>query len=231
MKRLLIVLFVLNSITANAGLIDRGNGMVYDDILDVTWLKDANYAKTSGYDSDGLMTWSEANDWASNLEFGGFDDWRLFNIAPNDSNCSFIWNPIGEGYLNSGLNCVENEFGYHMYNNFGSIIHPTGAGLDNFNLFINIQQGYYWSNSNFSYNDPESMDPDSYKVSAWGFQAKHKWLASNLGVSNNMAAWALRSGDIMSVPEPATLLMLLIGVFGIGISGRKNALFSINKNK
>lgn len=47
---------------AGAGLIDRGGGLIYDDVLDITWLQDANYALTSGYV-------------AANLENdGGFDD-------------------------------------------------------------------------------------------------------------------------------------------------------------
>ena len=29
----------------------------YDTALNITWLADANYAKTSGYDADGLMNW------------------------------------------------------------------------------------------------------------------------------------------------------------------------------
>ena len=41
--------------TVNAELFDRGNGLIYDDVLDVTWLQDAQYAKISGYDADGMM--------------------------------------------------------------------------------------------------------------------------------------------------------------------------------
>lgn len=41
---------------AQAALWDRGNGMIYDDVLNVTWLQDANYAKTSGYHATGRMT-------------------------------------------------------------------------------------------------------------------------------------------------------------------------------
>jgi hypothetical protein len=37
-------------------LIDRGGGLIYDTDLNVTWLADANYAQTSGYDADGFMT-------------------------------------------------------------------------------------------------------------------------------------------------------------------------------
>ena len=61
MKKLLTFLVMLItlcgiSVSADAILIDRGNGMIYDTDLDITWLQNANYAKTSGYDSDGRMT-------------------------------------------------------------------------------------------------------------------------------------------------------------------------------
>lgn len=37
-----LTLSFIFSQSANAGLIDRGNGMIYDDVLDITWLKNAN---------------------------------------------------------------------------------------------------------------------------------------------------------------------------------------------
>lgn len=62
---------------AQAIFIDAGGGMVYDTELDVTWLKDANYAMTSGYDADGLMNWNDSVAWASSLTVGGVNGWRL----------------------------------------------------------------------------------------------------------------------------------------------------------
>ncbi len=62
---------------AQSVFVDLGNGLVYDETLDITWLQDANYAKTSGYDADGVMTFDEASTWASTLVFGGTDGWRL----------------------------------------------------------------------------------------------------------------------------------------------------------
>ncbi len=41
--------------TAQAGLIDRGGGMIYDTTQNITWLADWNYAQTSGWDADGLI--------------------------------------------------------------------------------------------------------------------------------------------------------------------------------
>jgi len=54
----------LLSTGAQAVLIDRGGGLIYDDVLDLTWLQDANYAQTSGHDADGRMTWNNAVAWA-----------------------------------------------------------------------------------------------------------------------------------------------------------------------
>ena len=79
---------LLLSGAAQATLWDRGGGLIYDDVLNITWLKDANYAQTSGYDADGRMNWSAANAWAAGLSY--FDsvrnvtwtDWRLPTVNP-----------------------------------------------------------------------------------------------------------------------------------------------------
>lgn len=58
----------------NATLYDRGNGLFYDSDQDITWLQNANYAKTSGYTetetyrTDGRMSWYEATAWTEGLE-------------------------------------------------------------------------------------------------------------------------------------------------------------------
>jgi hypothetical protein len=41
----------------------------YDTELDLTWLADANFAKTSGYHGSGLMNWTDANAWVAGLTF------------------------------------------------------------------------------------------------------------------------------------------------------------------
>ena len=63
MNKLLSVLalcvYALNASVAQATLFDRGGGLIYDNVLDVTWLQDANYAKTSGYNAEGIMSWDQ----------------------------------------------------------------------------------------------------------------------------------------------------------------------------
>ena len=72
---LLLTLFL--TAPSGAELLDRGNGLIYDDILDITWLEYANY-------SGETMTWDEAMSWADTFDFQGYDDWRL---PASDTSC------------------------------------------------------------------------------------------------------------------------------------------------
>ena len=90
----LVTAGLLASGAAQATLFDRGGGMIYDSDLNITWLADANYAQTSGYDADGRMNWGAANTWADNLVYGGYSDWRL----PTSDTCY-------------GYNCTGSKMG------------------------------------------------------------------------------------------------------------------------
>src|SRR5688500_20181476 len=75
--------FMCSAATSHAALIDRGGGLIYDDVLNVTWLQDASYSETSGYAAGGNLSWNQAVDWTSNLSYYDsvrgvtYDDWRL----------------------------------------------------------------------------------------------------------------------------------------------------------
>jgi hypothetical protein len=86
---------------AQAGLIDRGNGMVYDTVLNITWLQDVTYARTSGADQDGVFNYADANRWADNLVYGGFDDWRLPTLRPVNGGTQFSSVDAGARYNGS----------------------------------------------------------------------------------------------------------------------------------
>lgn len=90
---LLIIFSAANS--ANAILHDRGNGLIYDDILNITWMQNANYA-------DGTMKWEDAMILADNLVFADYNDWRL---PKSDASCS-------------GRNCTGSEMG-HLFYHYG----------------------------------------------------------------------------------------------------------------
>ncbi len=137
--------------SASASLIARAGGaMVYDTDRNITWLADANYVRTSGYDSDGRLTWAQALAWVDSLTFGGFDDWRLPNSAQPDVSCSSTYQGVSHGF-----GCRQSEMGHLFYDELG------GEALQRISLstdpdvshFSNIQDDpsntAYWTGQNW----------------------------------------------------------------------------------
>ncbi len=193
--------------TASATLIDRGNGMIYDSFQNLTWLQDANYAKTSGYDSDGLMSWDDAMAWVENLTYGGYDDWRLpqLNIVSSGFGFSIIFSEILLGpsttlaagicfqptvlnNSNQGSACVP---GNSPFSNIGSV--PFWYGAEDGNAA--------WASDVGGFLYPIALYPKS----------------------ESFQAWAVRDGDVAGVPEPQSLALTILGLACMRYAMRKPA--------
>jgi hypothetical protein len=75
---------VLGCGSAQAALIDRGGGFIYDDVLDITWTQNANI--------NGEDNWANHVAWAAGYSqthtvYGTFDDWRLPTTLQPDPSC------------------------------------------------------------------------------------------------------------------------------------------------
>ena len=120
---------------AHATLFDRGGGLLYDDVLKVTWLQDANYAKTSGYDADGRMNWAAANAWADGLVYHDsvrdvdWSDWRLARISPMGSDWDETYSTNGSTDNGYNITSAKSELAYMYYVNLGlkGYYSPTGV--------------------------------------------------------------------------------------------------------
>jgi hypothetical protein len=209
------VLMLAGMSASQATLIDRGGGLIYDDVLNVTWLQDASYAETSGYVSTGSLGWNEAVTWASNLSYYDsvrgvtYDDWRLPATVNDRSSL---------GYDTTGM---SSELAYMYYINLGfapEYSHdryapaPTGT---NYNPFINLSTRAYWSGT-------MTDRPDR----AWLVHFHFGSQETN-SLYDGLKVWALRDGDVAgmmpSIPEPGTMgLFAATLVMGAAFRRRRN---------
>jgi len=205
------------TLSAQAALINRGGGMIYDTVQNITWLADMNYAFTSGYAAanvgglgfnqilaDGRMGGDAANAWANNLVYGGLSGWRLPTLNPSDASCT------GAFEFGSGFNCTGGELSRLFVTDLGnqgnsSVLNQVGDTAEqiaNLALFGNVQTSGYWSGTELAPNPGR----------AWSFRPLSGF--QGLGTKDNaLYAVAVRPGDAAaSVPEPQTLALALLAL-------------------
>lgn len=225
MKSTLPTLALLASLglsgVAQAALIDRGGGLIYDSTLDVTWLQDANYAMTSGYDVDGKLTWAEATAWATSLSYNDtvrgviYTDWRLPSVT--DLGAPGPQQTMGGTDAGYNVDVNSSEFAHLYHVDLGNLSRYEGFtqrpvfGLVNIDPFINFGTTAYWSGTENAANTAQAW----YFAVDNGFQTTVAKTASYA----TYYALAVRDGDVAAVanvPEPQTLALMLAGLGLIG---------------
>lgn len=217
-----------------AALVDRGGGMLYDTVLDITWLADANFARTSGYDADGRMTLAQARQWVDKLEFGGFSDWRLPSVSRVGTEGSNGFSYDGSTDIAYNITSTRSELSYMYYVNLGLAgeFNPDGTPRDDWGVFgngtlngvdgnsygerdvgpvRNLNAFIYWSGSTLV---PNTISATFTLHTSTGVQSIN-------GPNGQNHAWAVRSGDVLHVPEPATALLAALGLGGTTLLRRR----------
>ncbi|MEO7387381.1 MAG: PEP-CTERM sorting domain-containing protein [Gammaproteobacteria bacterium] len=209
----------------------------YDTVLNITWLANANFAQTSGFDADGLMVWATANSWATGLNINGITGWRLPTVSPVDGTTAddATFSNIGtedEGHNISApgtlfAGSTASELAHLFYNTLGdkSVCNPAtsttsqcisqpGSGLTNTALFANLVAGRYWSSTTYSLSTGN----------AWSFSTtvSSSGLQGNTDKTSGLYAWAVHPGDVAVVPAPSAVWLLGTGLVGfIGVARRR----------
>jgi len=205
-----LIFLLLLSFNATAALYDRGNGLIYDNVLDITWLQDANYAQTSGYDADGRMDWDASITWAKHLEYGGYDDWRLPS-AGNPPPPSFFPMPLSTGEMGHMFyNNLGNAAGFSIQNNVSFTNATYGGGAES---FVNAQNSPYWLDEEYGlYEQINTSYVFQTQSGSYMFYPKHY----------NLYSWPVHDGDIgaSAVPLPASFWLFASGLISLRLFKR-----------
>jgi hypothetical protein len=232
----------------HAALFERlGGNAYYDNVLDITWLADANLADSNafgvaGINANGSMTWNTANAWivamnaADHLDF---DDWRLPTLSPIDGaafDTDFSNNATTDGGFaktttdgsdggwRDGAGTPVSEMGYMYYVNLANLglCTPNDASP----VSCVTQTGFGLANTVDFVNLQSGVywsgvEFDSDNAWFFGFDLGDQ---NTFGKSVNLFAWAVRSGDVeadATVPEPATAALLGASLIGFAAARRR----------
>ena len=175
-------------------LIDRGYGLLYDVERNITWLQDANYAKTVGRSPDGRLNWHEATAWVASLRYRGIRGWRLPDAhAANGSG------------PHQGENSADGEIG-HLFLIASKRMSPPNLQLKNYDPYR-----IYWYR-----NESSATDAWGYKMLSMkqGILPKAPDQLGDITVPTVDAtlAWPVHDGDV----APSVLVRLattLVSIF------------------
>ena len=211
---------------ASATLLDRGPDMVYDDVLDITWTRNASLPGSAG-----PLQWTVATSFAAALNFGGFDDWRLpwASVAAGATAINTL--PSGQPCTGAGgadeVACRDNEMAYMFYYNLDGNLFDNKSGTQTAvggQQLTGIQLSY-WSGTSFLEDSGSSI----FRAYLFVFFSGNQFIDEK--DTQQLHAWAVRDGDVCSqrpelcdasaVPEPGSLLVLGLGALGLGLIRRR----------
>ena len=153
--------------------------------------------KPLGIYGDGRLSHWSANAWADQLEYGGYDDWRLPSAGnPPTNGVNLTTGELGHMFYNN----LGNTAGHSILNNVSFIYATPGGGTVS---FLNVQLGAHWLGEMYAPN---------YKY-FWAFNTG-TGSQTYLNRSYSYYSWAVRDGDVSSVPVPTAAWL-----FGSALAG------------
>lgn len=177
----------------------NGPEAYYDTQLNITWLADANQALTSGFDSDGKMQWSKAQQWAAGLNVGGVTGWRLPTAVDTGSPGCSSQTTFSGGDCYFNIDTQLSELAHLFYVTLGNLAQfdtsgesQADFGLVNTGPFSQIKKSLYWTGT----------DDQSQTGRAFYFQMQFGYQLTDTKTGNSNFAWAVHPGDVAAAPVP-----------------------------
>lgn len=168
----------------------------YDTVNDVTWLANPN--------ASAALDLNAAIQFVSSLNVSGVTGWQL----PTNTQFSALFSTV---LGNKSATC----------SNYGVCTVSAGEGLTHTAPFQNQIGGTYWSSDAISiFNDLGTSSTTTDLSVTYDFSLG---ISSYKDASTQLGTWALHSGSVgtpITVPEPQTWVLTLLGLTAIGFARR-----------
>ncbi|MGI9341257.1 MAG: DUF1566 domain-containing protein [Gammaproteobacteria bacterium] len=233
MRNLLGLALLIFSTASHAALIGRAPTTpggtdyqaYYDDVLNITWLADANYAETSGFDADGRMNWEDSLAFVGTLNSDvllGVTGWRLPNMTDVDNDGCVDEQSTSGGDCGYNIDTENGEMASMFYDTLGNLafFFPDGTapqpgwGLSNTGPFTNLDGSVlYW----YGNEDVSNIAEAWYFGMPSGAQRPREKFELH-------KAWAVVDGDALApIPVPAAAWLFGSALVLLGRMRRKAA--------
>ena len=216
---------------AQASLVARSGGMVYDTVNNITWAADANLFKTQAASNANLVseiitanggvihdTPNYFDNGTYTLTTADFDattgamTWWGAQAWANNLTLGGVtgWSLPSTHVEAYGVNITSSPMGDLFYNQLGGAAWTDIATTHNanYNLFTNVQSYVYWSGSEYA------PGPGV----AWFFNTGNGDQSGSVKTTQ-LYAWAVRPGDVAAVPVPGAFWLFGSGL--VALTGLK----------
>ena len=240
-----LALFVIGAFAvisggANATLMDRGGGMIYDDQLNITWLQNANYAATELSDTrrDQIIadvvsvpntggaphTLVTSDFQKSGSTYTGRMTWWGAMAWAQD----LVYGGFDDWRL-ATINLTSPSLSPHSCSDHNAATCKASGNELGYMYYIDLGGN---SGNNKTGNQTvggvtlNNIQPDDWSATEFNFPFAHYFLFDvGLQLFSNklreLSAWAVRPGDVAAAPEPASLLLFGVGALGLALSRRR----------
>lgn len=214
---------------AQSALHDRGGGLIYDDVLKVTWLADANLSMSNTFGVAGIgthhldygslygsMSWYVAQEWLAAINrsnYLGYSDWRFPIVKPvNGATFNNQFSTDGSTDVGYNITSVNSELA-HLANvdlvGSARSMSPTcptsmaNCAIQDIGLFKNVNQRYSYITATEVYPGSDSYRSFSFDSATSFGSVSYAWgYQGTSGKGYPAVAMVLRDGDVASVAAP-----------------------------
>ncbi len=161
--------------------VNNGNGTVTDRTTGLMWMQIDSGALKAGPQKNGGMNWQQTLEWADNLTYAGYSDWRLpnakelqgivdYNRSPDTTNSPAI-NPI---FKTSKIRDQQGKINYPYY--WTGTTHVGGPGGGSAAVYVAFGEAQGWMKDRRTHrvqlldvhgagaqrSDPKAGNPNSF---------------------------------------------------------------------